>query len=216
MEKREFQGEIPVRMAALPVDERGYPVPWFVQWIEGKPEFRVMDRTKFRSAIRERLCWVCGGRLGVNFTFVTGPMCGINRTTAEPPSHRECALWSARNCPFLSNPKMVRREDGLSVEIRESVAGISISRNPGVTMLWHARNYDTFNMNGVLIQMGEPESVDWLTCGRKATRAEVLESIESGIPTLVAAARQEKGGIEFLYQARARFEKWLPPQERPE
>jgi hypothetical protein len=36
------------------------------------------------------------------WSFVVGPMCGINRNSAEPPSHKECAQWSARNCPFLS------------------------------------------------------------------------------------------------------------------
>ena len=38
---------MPSRIAALPVDERGYPVPWFVAWIDGKPEFRCADPAKF-------------------------------------------------------------------------------------------------------------------------------------------------------------------------
>src|SRR5580692_7475343 len=97
---------LPRRMTALPIDERGYPVPWFVDWIDGKPEFRAMDPRKFVRAIKEKLCWVCGQRLGVNVCFVAGPMCGINRTSSEPPSHRECAVWSAQNCPFLNNPRM--------------------------------------------------------------------------------------------------------------
>jgi hypothetical protein len=96
---------LPSRMKTLPVDERGYPVPWFVDWVDGKPEFRAMDGNKWESAVRYRLCWVCGGTLGVNKSFVAGPMCGINRTSAEPPCHLECATWSARNCPFLKNPQ---------------------------------------------------------------------------------------------------------------
>jgi hypothetical protein len=66
-------------------------VPWFVAWFDGKPEFRAMDGLKWIRAVREHLCWVCGGRLGVWQTFVLGPMCGINRTTVEPPCHLECA-----------------------------------------------------------------------------------------------------------------------------
>jgi hypothetical protein len=198
-------------MASLPVDERGYVVPWFVDWLDGKPEFRAMDRAKFFRAIKEKLCWVCGGRLGVHVTFVAGPMCGINRTSSEPPNHRECAEWSAINCPFLSQPRMVRREDGLPPGTGESMSGFGIKRNPGVAMLWHARGYEVFRVdNGVLITMGEPESVDWYACGRKATREEVLESIESGLPNLLEVARLEKGGIEHLDRSRARFEKWLP------
>src|SRR4029077_8964998 len=102
---------LPERMRHLPVNSKGYPVPWFVAWVDGQPEFRAMDGAKFRRAIREKLCWVCGGKLGVYVCLVAGPMCGINRTSSEPPCHLECAQWSARNCPFLSNPRQVRRED---------------------------------------------------------------------------------------------------------
>jgi len=203
---------LPARMADLPVDERGYPVPWFVDWVDGKPEFRAMDFRKFVRCIREKLCWVCGNRLGVNVTFLAGPMCGINRTSSEPPSHRDCAGYSARNCPFLNNPRMVRREDGLTPEVLNSMAGQGIRRNPGVVMLWHTRQFEVFDdgKGGKLIQMGEPEAVEWLACGRPATRAEVVESIESGLPNLEAIAKLEKGGLEALAKAQARFEKWLP------
>lgn len=208
---------LPPRMADLALDDRGYPVPWFVDYLNGKPEFRAMDPVKFRRAIREKLCWVCGQRLGVYVTFVAGPMCGINRTSAEPPNHRDCAYWSARNCPFLSNPRMVRREDGLTPEILDSAAGQGLKRNPGVVMLWNTRNFEIFKVdNGVLIQMGEPETVEWLACGRTATRAEVTESIESGLPNLEAIARLQNGGLEALNKARQRFEKWLPSRSRAE
>src|SRR6516162_8680773 len=131
---------LPVRMQHLPVDERGYVVPWFVDWLDGKPEFRAMDLNKFVRAIKQRRCWVCGERLGVNMCFVAGPMCGINRTSSEPPSDLVCARWSARNCPFLANPRMVRREDEVSLD--GNAAGLMIKRNPGVAMLWITRSYE--------------------------------------------------------------------------
>src|SRR5262252_8862699 len=95
--------QIPERMRDLPLDHRGYPVPWFVSYIDGPdgtkiPEFRAMDTFKFATAIREDRCWVCGWKLGQWKCFVVGPMCGINRVSSEPPSHLECAPWSARNC----------------------------------------------------------------------------------------------------------------------
>jgi hypothetical protein len=34
---------MPARFARLPADERGYPVPKFVEWIDGKPDFRCVD-----------------------------------------------------------------------------------------------------------------------------------------------------------------------------
>jgi hypothetical protein len=198
-------------MRDLPVDERGFPVPWFVAWVDGKPEFRAMDREKFVRAIKQRLCWVCGERLGTNLCFVAGPMCGINRTSSEPPSHVECARWSAKNCPFLSNPRMIRREDEVTDKGKENVAGFGLTRNPGVAMLWITRQYDVFRVdNGWLIQMGEPESVEWWACGRAATREEVMHSIETGLPNLESIAKMEKGGLEHLAKAQARFDRWIP------
>ncbi len=211
---------IPERMRTLPVDERGYLVPWFVAWIDGKPEFRAMDGEKYKRAIREKLCWVCGQRLGVNMCFVAGPMCGINRTSAEPPSHLECGRWSARNCPFLSNPRMVRREDEQinNTTARESAPGHMLTRNPGVAMLWITRQYEVYpdglGKGGKLIQMGEPDRVEWYAEGRLATSEEVLASIDSGLPNLEALARQEKGGIEALQEARRRFDRWIPAPQR--
>src|SRR5262245_60746512 len=110
----ELDPNLPDRMRSLPIDERGYPVPWFVAYVDGKPEFRAMDRDKWREAVRMHLCWVCGQKLGSYVVFVLGPMCGITRTTSEPPCHIDCARWSAKNCPFLARPKMVRREDAFT------------------------------------------------------------------------------------------------------
>jgi hypothetical protein len=78
-------GPLPERIKQLPIDERGYPIPWFVDWVDGKPEFRAMDGRKLVRAIKERLCWVCGQPLGVNLAFVAGPMCGINRVSSRTP-----------------------------------------------------------------------------------------------------------------------------------
>lgn len=205
---------LPARMAGLPLDERGYPVPWFVAWQDGKPEFRAMDGRKFARAIREKLCWVCGERLGVNVCFVAGPMCGINRTSAEPPSHLECARWSARNCPFLTNPRQVRREDEVlnNANLREDSAGIALTRNPGVAMLWITRQFEVFNDGSgkPLIQMGEPDSVEWFACGKPAAREQVQASIDSGLPNLEAVARTQNGGLEALAKYVERFQRWIP------
>lgn len=182
---------MPPRMRLLPIDNRGYPVPFFVAWQNGEPEFRAMDPQKFARAVREKKCWVCGEPLGRWLTFVVGPMCGINRTTAEPPSHDDCATWSVRNCPFLTRPHMVRREGGLP-EDAGAPAGIMIPRNPGVTLLWVTRSYQLFkNDGGYLITIGEPHTVTWYREGRPASRADVAASVDSGLPLLEATIDQE-------------------------
>ena len=189
-------GQLTQRIARLPLDARGYPVPWFVQWINGAPEFRVMDGEKFARAIRERRCWVCGDVLGRHLAFVIGPMCALNKTSAEPPSHHDCAVWSAQHCPFLSRPHMVRREDELTDTCTKGDA--AIMRNPGACGVWTTTAYRLHrspgnSATGYLIEMGDPDRVEWFAAGRPATRAEVEASIDSGLPLLLEAVDRESG-----------------------
>ena len=204
--------ELPSRMKTLPIDDRGYVVPWFVAWQDGKPEFRAMDGEKWIKAIRNKLCWVCGERLGRWITFVAGPMCGINRTSSEPPSHLECAQWSARNCPFLNNPEAIRREDAEANPLSKCVGGIGIQRNPGVAMLWTTNTYTVFDdgRGGRLLHMGEPNSVEWYANGKPATREEVLSSVDSGFPALAEMALKQEGAMQYLNECRVKFERYLP------
>jgi hypothetical protein len=192
--------ELPPRIRRLPV-HRGYPVPWFVQWMDGEqavdpgvgaPDFRVMDSRKLARALKESRCWVCGEKLGAIRCYVVGPMCAVNRTSAEPPSHRDCAEFSARACPFLSRPHMRRREAGKPAGLAES-PGIMLARNPGVTLVWVTRGTLTkrdFN-GGLLFDLGEPIETLWFAEGREATRAEVMASIDSGLPALRELAEEE-------------------------
>lgn len=205
---------LPPRLLRLPIDKRGYPVPWFVAWKDGEPEFRAMDGTKFVRAIRERLCWCCGRQLGLWKVFVAGPMCGINRTSSEPPSHLECAQWSARNCPFLTQRQYKRREDELLNRqvLKASSAGFALDRQPGVAMLWVTRSYTVFDdgQGKPLIRMGDPERVEWYSHGRAATRAEVEESVRTGLPFLEEMAAKQTGASAYLAEQKSDFERLYP------
>jgi hypothetical protein len=212
--REDYRPEIempPPRIAALPVF-RGYPCPWFVGWLDsGEPEFRGADGRKFVRAVREKLCWVCGDYLGTRMTFVAGPMCGVNRTSAEPPCHLECARYAAKNCPFLSKPQMVRRENNLPADMADA-AGFPIKRNPGVTLLWTCRGYEVFDdgRGGVLFRLSaKPESYEWYCRGRPATRAEVEESVRSGLPNLQAVCRGQDD-LDDLGRLAAAFARYYP------
>lgn len=199
---------LPPLLSDLRIDDRGYPVPFFVAYVKSQPEFRAMDGAKLRSCITRKLCWVCGKPLGdLPPVFVIGPMCAINRVSAEPPSHSACARFSVTACPFLIKPQMVRRQNDLPDQIQDP-AGVSIRRNPGVTLLWFADRWEIWREpTGVLFHFtSAPKMVEWWTRGRKASRVEVLESIESGLPILEKSAQQD--GPEVLaalddYKARA-------------
>jgi hypothetical protein len=205
---------LPGRMRWLPISDKGYPVPWFVEWIDGVPDFRVMDASKFVRAIKNDLCWLCGQTLGRFKCAVIGPMCAVNLTSAEPPSHKLCAEYAVRACPFLTKPKMRRNDKDIPGGAIEP-GGIMLERNPGVTLLWIMHDYRTFRTpSGVLLRLGEPVEIIAYAEGRLATREELDASIASGLPALAKLAHDEgNGAVEDLAaqveRANERFKKTL-------
>lgn len=219
---REGLDPLPRHMIGLPEDERGYPIPWFVPFIENAegvkiPEFRVMDTKKWVIAIRERCCWVCGLRLGRHLTFPIGPMCAINNITSEPPAHYDCALWSVRNCPFLSRPKMIRREGALppAVDPTKTIGGIALLRNPEVTVLWTTQEYraQADGRGGHLLHFGEAEHVEWWRERNKATQQECFDAIQNGLAAALASLPEipnDAECAEFHRRALGKLMPWLP------
>ena len=206
---------LPDYMRRLPLDHRGYPVPFFVTWLdpddpdrdeslpagEGVPEFRLMNPYALLRCIKENRCWLCGQKMGRYKAFVVGPMCAINKTGSEPPSHTACAEFAVRACPWMLNPKANRRDANLPEH--KGMAGIGITRNPGVALVWVTASYKHERApgggDGILFRFGPPERLEWWREGREATRAEVDESIQSGLPQLreAAAAQGERAVAEF-------------------
>jgi hypothetical protein len=182
----------PLAVARLPKDRHGRPVPWFVAWIDGQPDFRIARGDALADAQRFGLCWVCGQPRGRHAAFVVGPMCAVNRVSAEPPSHLPCAVYSATHCPFLITPRMGRRDKHQPEGVVDP-AGTMLRRNPGVALVWSSRTWRTKpdGMGGVLFDLAEPTSALWFAEGRPATHAEVDASIQSGMPLLMDLAVQE-------------------------
>jgi hypothetical protein len=224
---------MPDRIRALNVSPNGFPVPWFVVWYDGNgacqpgqglPDFRVADTNKLRRAGKENLCWVCGGKTGIYKAFCIGPMCAITRTISEPPQHRDCAIWSAKNCPFLCNPAMRRNEKGMLEDgrLRPGLiepGGNPILRNPGAICVWITKTFKMFRPHtgndGVLFRIGDPFETLWFAEGRRATLDEIKTSIDSGYPKLEEMARDEgPHAMAELVQYRERAMKLLP-QEIP-
>lgn len=182
--------DTPAVIKALPRDSRGYPIPWFVSYVDGQPEFRVADSDKLIAAIKNKLCWVCGTPLAPKqHVFVVGPLSTISRVSAEPPCHADCAVTAVKVCPFLTHPKATRREANMP---ETTSAGISVDRNPGVTCLWYCKGYTyTVNNGGVLFELPNPAYVRWWAEGRKATSEEVHAAFYNGVPIFEKLAREE-------------------------
>jgi len=214
----DYTSNLPPRMRGLPIDEAGRPVPKFVEWIDGKPDFRIMSSKQLRDSVMHRYCWVCGQQMGAHAVFTAGPMCLINLNSAEPPSHYECALYSATHCPFLTNPNKVRREGNMPEDPQEP-AGMMIARNPGVTALIVVKHWTVWREgSGILFNIGtrrlngpaEIERVEWYAYGRPATREEVVNSIDTGMPALVDACGTDQLALTMLARMVDDARKWLP------
>jgi hypothetical protein len=50
----------------------GLPVPFMVKWHEGKPDFRVMDGDACLRCVHEKLCGICGEKLGDTAWWIGG------------------------------------------------------------------------------------------------------------------------------------------------
>src|SRR5271166_4447128 len=166
---------MPDRIARLERDPRGYPIPWFVHRpADGTIDFRVMDPRRFVQAVKERRCWVCGDRLGKFIAFVGGPLSAAQRLYADPPSHVECAEFSAKVCPFLSIPTAQRREANKPAHV--AMPGQQIMENHEVTGMLITTGYSMLPQGALAAD--EPREIRWFHQGRPATRSEVQHAIE--------------------------------------
>lgn len=194
IELRKDLPRLPERMTALPVDARGFPVPWFVEWVNGEPKFQIANSRKWLLAVKGKRCWLCGKSMGAFKAFVIGPMCGVNRVSSEPPSHRDCAEFAVTACPFLTRPTAKRSDRGLDGIETKRPGGMMIERNPGVTLLWITKSYRVFQTGtGPLIEIGDPIECHFYREGREALRAEIDASVSTGLPLLEDMARKQGG-----------------------
>lgn len=205
---------VPAQVARLPRDRHGRVVPWFVHIKDdGQPDHRVGRDGALRDALRFDLCWMCGGARGRYGSFVLGPMCIINRTTAEPPCHLECAVYAARVCPFLTTPRMRRRDTGLPEGT--VVPGVMIERNPGVVAVWTTRDWTTKTPpnGGILFDLDPlPAALLWFSEGRSAHRSEALAAIDSGLPILLAHTDGDLDAAADIQQEYQRILSLLPDE----
>lgn len=203
---------LPARIQVLPVDHRGYPVPKFVAWVDGVPDHRIADPTYVVKAIKFELCWICGEKLGRYKTFVTGPMCAVNRISSEPPEHHECAVFSVKACPHLSNPRAQRRAANLP-ESTGPLGGVMLTHNPTSTLVWTTVEHRVLrDGDGVLFDVGHPEGVEWFHQGERATREQVLASFGIGLPKIREMAERDGPRAIALFERRLAAAMELVPQ----
>ncbi|MEU7323328.1 hypothetical protein ABZ682_22675 [Streptomyces griseoviridis] len=185
---KQIEAEVPVpaRLARRPRDRHSRVVPWFVAYVDGQPDHRVVRPGGIRDAVRFSLCWLCGDVLGSYRTFVVGPMCTINRVSAEPPGHKDCSEYAAQACPFLTHPHMRRRPD--LPENTVAPDGLMDPRNPGACAVWTTRSW---SKKPGLFSLGDPTEVTWWREGRPAGYCEALDALVSGLEVLKTEADKD-------------------------
>lgn len=103
---------IPPELSQLELDERGYPIPYFVGKINGKFNFKYQDRKKRDSCIQWRWCPICAKRLDKEFSYViTGPQGLKNKVVSDAPMHLVCAEFSLQACPHIHFEKAERKAE---------------------------------------------------------------------------------------------------------
>lgn len=105
--------EIPDFLSHLPVDSRGYPVPYFIIVKDGVPNFKFVDNDKRKDAFDRKICGICGKKLDKKeFWFVGGPLMLKNRVATDIHMHGKCAKASLSLCPYLHHQKADRVSTG--------------------------------------------------------------------------------------------------------
>jgi hypothetical protein len=203
---------VPDSITRLPRDDHGRPVPWFTAIIDGRPDMRVADAAKHRRAIADRRCWICGRRFeragSPHLAFVVGPLSLFSRCALEPPSHRACALYALRECPFLSNPQRARRPTNLPEQV--TMSGEPVLDNPGVMLVWLCHRYD-LEHDGAgppLFRLPMPTAIYAYAEGLPALRTQfdqALDEAEGRWRQLAAADHRTSDDIDTVVAASRRL-----------
>src|SRR5258708_21749215 len=93
--------EIPEFLAHLKT-YGGYPIPFTQLWAYGKPDFRAVDMEHCARCLRDKLCAICGRRLGEYCYFIGGAPSKKKRLFVGPAEHKAIAEFSPQTSPLFA------------------------------------------------------------------------------------------------------------------
>jgi hypothetical protein len=163
---------LPQRMRGLPRDHRGYPIFYAVmpdpRPLEGATvDFRVLNERHHILCGKNRLCAVCGQRLGSQAWFIGGPMCIQNRIFGDAPMHLECARYALQVCPMLTIATKIYSDRPVDPEVGNRDDPDALRTKPQRIVLALPREYRMIeNPRGKPVFQLHPEmQVEWFTTG---------------------------------------------------
>lgn len=109
------QVAIPERMAILPKDRRGYPVPVILAYDStGTPKFQINDDRKVEWCLAQHTCAICGQAMHpFDRWMVGGPLSAFHEYGAyiDTPTHKLCLEYALQVCPYLVHNNYRNRID---------------------------------------------------------------------------------------------------------
>jgi hypothetical protein len=84
---------------------KGLPIPYTVPVVDGVPDFKGVDPTRWGKAAKTNLCHLCGQPNDSTLAWLGGPGCEVSRIFQDGPMHEACAREAIRLCPFVSARK---------------------------------------------------------------------------------------------------------------
>ena len=192
----------PERISWLKKDDRGYPIPWFVSHVDGKPCFSVVDPQKITAAWNGQICWICGQLLGNYRAFVISPMAIITGVSSEPTSHKDCAEYAVQACPFLKTQKMPYSIPGKGKVPKEAfLHPDNVLHNPGIAVVWTTKSPGAFiTADGVMFQIGVHDSTSFWKEARRATLEEVLRGFDEAVEILLSRSEGDLSVVAAIQQ----------------
>lgn len=125
---------IPKRMENLPIDIRGFPIPYTVHIDPaGKTDFSKIDVEKHAKCIIDKTCTICGQSLGTDMWFVAGWKVALNPNGAfvDGALHKQCGVYALKVCPYLAVPSYVKQSVN---EIPDNAKGVLMLK--GKSTMW--------------------------------------------------------------------------------
>jgi hypothetical protein len=131
---------------------RGLPIPYIALIKDdGEPDFRVTNEINRRVVMIERLCQLCGNKMGRNLFFVGGTMAAKHNQYFEPQAHLECVIYAMQVCPFIAgrlehvDPAQIQKELPGDIHVHVN-SGFTTVKNPW-WVIKKATGYDLLVVN---------------------------------------------------------------------
>ncbi|GLH30150.1 hypothetical protein WSS15_28000 [Acetobacter pasteurianus] len=180
---------IPSRMLNLRRLNSGLPIPKFATWEGDKPNLTVMNRDFFGTALRNKLCWICGQKMGRFASFVGGPKSTASKCFVEPPMHRDCAEFAMQVCPYLVTGNNERKNKLTPLEEKQHRSAGTDPDNPIIFGMSISNDWHFISGENCFFLKNVAEVI-WWKHGKLASSKEAEKAVLEGEQAVQAAMKE--------------------------